>query len=321
MQPRILVTGANGFVGRPVCSELARRGFAVRAAVRDAARGAGLEAEIAPVGSIGPDTDWSAALKDVDAVIHLAARVHVMRETAADPLSEFRALNVAGSETLAHAAAAAGVRRIVYVSSIKVNGEATFVTPFTADDIPRPQDPYGISKWEAEQGLQRIGAATGLEVAIVRPPLVYGPRVGGNFLRLLTLVRRGVPLPLGSVQNRRSMVYSGNLASALAACAIHPQAAGNTYLVSDGEDLSTPALVRQMAVLMGVRAPLWHVPPVVLSGAAALVGKRAEVQRLTGSLTVDGSPLRETLGWTPPFTVAEALTETTRWFCGAKSDA
>jgi UDP-glucose 4-epimerase len=208
----VLLTGANGFVGRRLCSELARVGHHVRAAVREPGRARDLPGEVVAVGSLESDVDWSGALTDVDVVVHLAARVHVMRESAAEPLAEFRAVNVRATESLARAAAARGVKRLVYVSSIKVNGEGTALRPYGPDDTPAPSDPYGVSKWEAERALHAIARATGLEVTVVRPPLVYGPGVGGNFLRLLKLVRRGIPLPFGAIENRRSMIYSGNLA-------------------------------------------------------------------------------------------------------------
>ena len=309
----VLVTGANGFVGRRLCAELAREGHRVRLGVRDPARAAGLEGEIVAIGAL-ESADWSKAVAGVDAVIHLAARVHVMRESAADPLAEFRAVNVGVTESVARAAAAQGVKRFVFVSSVKVNGEATSAKPFTSDDVPAPRDPYGISKWEAERALARIADTSGLEVAIVRPPLVYGPGVGGNFLRLLKLLRRGIPLPFGAVDNRRSMIYNGNLASVLRACAVHPGAAGKTYLVSDGEDLSTAELTRRLAAVLGMRARLVPVPPPVLRLAGALTGKAGEIDRLVGSLRVDASRVRDELGWKPPHTVQEGLTETAAWF-------
>lgn len=314
MNSRILVTGASGFVGRALCVELERRGYAVRAAVRDLSRATGLTGEIVAVGDIEADPDWSSALAGVDTVVHLAARVHVMRELATEPLSAFRALNVMATERLARAAAACGVKRFVYVSSIKVNGEATTDKPFSSNDVPYPQDSYAVSKWEAEQVLWRVEKETGLEVAVMRPPLVYGPGVGGNFLRLLKLVERGVPLPLASIDNRRSMIYVGNLADALIACATHPAAAGNTYLVGDGEDVSTPRLIGEMARLMGRSARLWPFPPILLHSAAQLIGKAAEVERLTGFLQVDSSRIRNDLAWIPPFTLDQGLAETVRWF-------
>jgi len=313
--PIVLVTGANGFVGRRLCEELAREGHRLRVAVRDPARAAGLPGEVVAVGEL-ESADWSRAVAGVDVVIHLAARVHVMRERAADPLAAFRASNVEGTERLAREAVAHQVRRLVYVSSVKVNGERTDATPFTPDDAPAPQDPYGISKHEAERMLRAIADATDLEVTVVRPPLVYGPRVGGNFLRLLRLTRRAVPLPFGAVDNRRSMIYNGNLASALGACAFHPAAAGKTYLVSDGEDLSTAALIRRLACALGVKARLVPVPRPILQLAGTVSGKAAEVDRLVGSLQVQSGGIRADLGWSPGYTVDEGLAETAAWFRG-----
>ena len=235
----ILVTGANGFVGTALCRYLVASGVEVRGAVRRLDR-PGVQVngvEYVQVGEIGPGTDWSAALQGVDVVIHLAARVHVMKEFSRDPLADFRAVNTAGTESLAKLAATKGVRRIVYLSSIKVNGSVG--AGFTEADAPHPQDAYALSKWEAEQALHRISGETKLEVVVLRPPLVYGPGVGGNFLRLMKLMRRRWLLPLASVHNRRSLIYLGNLVDAIALSVGHPAAAGETFLVSDGEDLST----------------------------------------------------------------------------------
>ena len=226
---RFLVTGANGFVGRALCAELANRAYSVRAVVRADAKLDVTDCEIVRISGIAADTDWGNAFHGVATVIHLAARVHIMRDDTLDPLTEFRKTNVAGTEQLARAAAASGVKRLVYVSSIKVNGEATQGNDrFTESDMPFPQDPYGISKWEAEQALHRVATETGLEIVIVRPPLVYGPSVKGNFAQMLKVLRRGIPLPLASVQNLRSLVFVGNLVDALIACATHSAAIGQT---------------------------------------------------------------------------------------------
>lgn len=309
----VLVTGASGFIGRELCRVLLRAGFRVRGVTRHAdTLPAGAEA--ASVGEIGPETDWSEILQGVGSVIHLAARVHVMRETQADPAAEFHRVNTAATEQLARQAAAATVKRLVYVSTIKVNGEFTAERPFSVADTPAPQDPYAVSKWAAEQALHRISRETGLEMVIVRPPLVYGPGVGGNFLRLMKLVRAGIPIPLGAIRNRRSLVYLGNLAEALARCAWHPAAAGRTYLISDGEDLSTPELIRRLAREMGVTARLLPVPAAMLRLGAALTGKRDEVGRLLDSLQVDSGPIRQELEWASPWTVDQGLAETARWF-------
>jgi nucleoside-diphosphate-sugar epimerase len=315
---RILVTGANGFIGRRLCSELVRQGHTLRVALRDSSRASGLAGEIIPVGTLNPRTDWTKAVIGIDAVVHLAGRVHVVNETAIEPLQAFRAVNLGATEALAQAAARAGVRRYVYVSSIKVNGEATAGQPFSANDPPHPRDPYGVSKWDAEQALRRIEKETDLEVAVVRPPLVYGPGVRGNFLRLMKLVRSGIPLPFGAVANQRSMIYNGNLAHALIACTVKREAAGNTYLVSDGDDLSTADLVRLLAKSMGKTARLLPVPVGILRFLGASTGKAEDIDRLVSSLRVDSSRLRADLGWRPPFSVEEGIAETARWFAASR---
>lgn len=315
---RVLVTGANGFVGTALCPALSQRGHVVRKALRvmhpaEASAGQGMEAAV--VGNMDAEANWSEALSGVDAVIHLAARVHVMRDTAKDPLAEFREVNVAGTERLARAAAAAGVRRFVYVSSIKVNGDATQGGRiFTELDRPAPQDPYGVSKYEAELALHTVARETGLEIVIVRPPLVYGPGVKGNFIQMLKVLGKGLPLPLSSVKNRRSLVYLGNLVDALILCATHPAAAGQTYLVSDGEDISTPELLRTLAASAGWHAHLLPCPPFLLRMAAKLAGKGAQADRLLGSLQTDSGKIRRELNWTPPYTLKQGLQATAEWY-------
>lgn len=308
---RVLITGATGFVGTALCALLEQRGVAYRRALR---AGAGARPDDIEVGDIGPGTQWRAALEGVSSIVHLAARTHVMRESAADPLTVYREINVEGTRRLAEAAAAAGVRRFVFLSSIKVNGERTGLLPFGEADEPRPEDAYGITKLEAEQVLKRIAAESDMGVTILRPPLVYGPGVKGNFLALMGAVRKGVPLPLGSVDNRRSLVYVGNLVSAIAACVNSDRAAGQTFLVSDGNDLSTPELIRRLATGLGTRARLYRFPTSLLRVAGTLLGRRAQVARLTDSLQVDSVRIRQMLGWTPPFTVEEGLADTARWF-------
>lgn len=305
----VAVTGAAGFVGGALAATLIGAGRAVRPLLRVAREGhtAGGRSVVA-VGDIGPATDWSAALAGVDCVVHCAARVHVMKEAAADPLAAFRAVNTGGTRRLAEQAAAAGVRRLVFVSSIKVNGERTAPeASFLFSDPPAPEDAYGLSKWEAEQALWQVAAFTGLEVVVVRPPLVYGPGVGANFFRLLRLVERGWPLPLGAVDNRRSQVALDNLVDLLATCIDHPAAAGQTFLVSDGEDLSIPELIRRLARTMGRPDRLWPVPVPLLRLGGRLLGHSAEVARLVGSLQVDIEHTCRTLGWRPPITVDEGL--------------
>jgi nucleoside-diphosphate-sugar epimerase len=265
------------------------------------------------IDSIGPDTAWSAVLTDVDVVVHLAARVHVMQDSSSDPPSAFRQVNVAGTERLARQAATAGVKRLIYISSIKVNGEESS-TPYTELDTPNPQDAYAVSKWEAEQILRQIATETGLELVILRPPLVYGSGVKANFLQLIKIVNRGIPLPLARVNNRRSLIYVGNLADAIVACVTRFEAAGQTYLVSDGEDISTPELIRRLADALGRASRLLPFPLKMLRLAGKLIGKSAEVERLLGSLTVDPSKIRRQLGWKPPYTIDQGLRETAEWF-------
>lgn len=311
----VLVTGATGFVGTHLCHQLPIGGWRVRAALHTTLTlPTGIEAIM--VGDIGPDTNWTEALTGVDAVVHLAARVHVMREAAADPLTEFRRVNTAGSAHLATEAARAGVRRLVFVSSIKVNGEGR-ITPYTEADAAAPQDAYALSKWEAERSLMDIAQQTGLEVVILRPPLVYGPAVGGNFLRLLRLADKRWPLPLGLVENRRSLLFVGNLNEAIRTSLEHPAAANQTFLVSDDDALSTPALIRRLAQAMGKTAWLLPVSTDWLRAAGWLLGRSAEVGRLIGSLVVDNTRLRRRLGWQPLFTVNQGLQRTVDWYNAA----
>lgn len=313
---RVLVTGASGFIGTALCEMLAEQGYAVRAVRRGVTPLAGRPFESVAVGELGPETDWSAALPDVQAIVHLAARVHVMHETAADPLAEFRHLNVAATAHLARRAAAAGVKRFVYVSSIKVNGERTEGQAFTADARPCPEDAYGQSKFEAEQVLREIGGRTGLEVVIVRPPLVYGPGVKGNFLSLLRWVDRGLPLPLARCDNHRSLVGITNLADLLLRCVSHPAAVGRVFLAGDGEDLSTPELVRRLARALNRPARLLPVPQSWLRFAARALGRPGVYERLCGSLQIDIGDARQMLDWIPPLSVDEELERTARWFHG-----
>lgn len=313
-EQRILVTGANGFIGSALVPALIAAGFAVRRGVRGASEQRPREGETHAVGNIDETTDWNEALRGIEAVVHLAARTHVLRDTASDPLAAYRSVNVAGARQLATQAAAAGVRRLVFLSSVKVNGESTTMRPYTEDDTPQPEDAYGRTKWEVEQALRTIERATGLQVVIVRPPLVYGPGVKGNFLRLLELVSRGWPLPLASVWNRRSLVYVGNLVDAILSCIKTPAAAGRTFLVSDGHDLSTPELVRALAKCLGVSPRLYPFPASILMLGASLAGKRDEAARLLGSLQVDSSRIRRELAWQPPHTIEAGLAETARWF-------
>ncbi|MFT3717978.1 NAD-dependent epimerase/dehydratase family protein [Pseudorhodoferax sp.] len=311
--PPIVLTGGSGFVGRAVVQALARRGSALRLAGRAAAAPVPLPPHVqtVAVAPLGPQADWSAALRGASAVLHLAARAHVLRDPAADPLAAYRAVNTAGTLRLAEQAAAAGVRRFVFASTVKVHGESTPADrPFTEDMAPAPQDPYALSKWEAEQGLAAIAARTGMEVVVVRPPLVYGPGVRANFAALVRAVARGWPLPLGAIDNRRSLVGLDNLVDLLLLCLEHPAAAQQTFLASDGEDLSTPALLRRLAAAMGRPARLLPVPPALLRAGAGLLGRGAAVERLCGSLRVDIAKARRVLGWAPPLGVDEGLRRT-----------
>ena len=304
---RVLVTGANGFVGRVLCEDLEANAHVMVRALR---RGTCRAGEVA-VGEIDVTTDWRPALAGCDAVVHLAARVHVMNETAQNTLTLYRTTNTDATLNLARQAAQAGVKRFVFVSTIKVNGEGRD-DPYRETDAPTPEDAYAISKWEAEQGLQQIARETGLEVVVLRPPLVYGPGVKANFQRLLDTVARGWPLPLGAIRNRRSLLYLGNFVDAIRLCVEHPAEAGQTFLIDDGQPVSTPELIRAVAHAMGRPARLLAVPVGVLEFAGALLGKRAAIARLTGSLWLDSSLIRMRLGWTPPYSMEAGLAATVK---------
>ncbi|MCG7984005.1 MAG: SDR family oxidoreductase [Candidatus Thiodiazotropha lotti] len=303
---KILVTGANGFVGTHLCPYLVDQGYSVRAALRSR-QAAWQVGEQTVVGDISADSDWQQALQGVDSVIHLAGRAHVMRESTDDPLSLFRQVNVAGSLRLAEQAMVAGVRRFVYLSSIKVNGESSSAKPLAADDPAKPEDAYGQSKWEAEQALKDYLANGDMELVIVRPVLVYGAGVKGNLQSLVRWIRNGVPLPLAGVENRRSLVGIDNLLDFLQLCIEHPAAAGEAFLVADGEDLSTPRLIRMLAQAMGVKAKLFPLPNRVLRLLGRLSGRSAAIDRLCGDLQVDLDKNRRLLGWTPKQSVEAGL--------------
>ena len=300
---RVLITGGHGFVGNALFERLGAEGCDPLRVSRQALGPGDLA-----VGEIDLTTDWSEAFIDCAVVIHLAARVHVMQDTATDPLTAFRTVNVDGTLNLARQAAAAGVKRFVFISSLKVNGEVTQPGhAFTEADVSSPQDAYGQSKQEAEQGLRQIASTTGMEVVIIRPPLVYGPGVKANFASLMRAVQRGWPLPLGAVLNQRSFVALDNLVDLIVTCITHPRAANQTFLVSDGKDLSTPDLIKRMARAMNRPARLMPVPVWALKAGASLLGKGDEVQRLCGNLQVDISKARSLLGWVPPVSVEEGL--------------
>ncbi len=353
----ILITGANGFIGKSLCKRMLADGYQVRGAVRGTTQMTVLPSGVegVMVGDIGPETDWSEALAGIEGIVHLAARVHVMRENSVNPLAAYREVNVEGTKCLAIAAVNAGVKRFVYISSVKVNGENTedksrdqeknrdqgsgvrgqgknryqvsgrsgqgtggrrsvSKQSFSEKDVPEPQDPYGISKWEAEQVLHDVAADTGLEVVILRPPLVYGPEVRGNFLRLLRIVWMGIPLPLANINNCRSFIFLRNFIDAIITCIIHPKAAGETFMVSDGRDLSTPELIRMIAEVMGRKTRLFPFYPAMLKAMGKITGKSAEIKRLVGFLCVNNGKIKRMLGWKPPFTMEEGLRETAKWY-------
>lgn len=313
---KILVTGSTGFVGAALIKRILREHIQVYAALVNGRKAAHLPPEVACV-SVPPlseTCDYKNSMQDVDVVIHLAARVHVMKETDPNPLERFRAINTKGTANLARQAAASGVKRFVFLSTIGVNGGSATCSPFTEHDYPNPRNPYSISKKEAEEELAYVADQSGMEVVILRAPLVYGPGNPGNFLSLLRNVSRALPLPLGSVQNKRSFVYVGNLVDAIAACMKQPGASGQTYLVSDGEDISTPELIERLAVAMGKKAQLFPFPLSLLRLTGKVTGKSAMIDRLIGSLQVDSSKIRRELGWTPPFTMEQGLRETVEWY-------
>lgn len=308
---RVVVTGAGGFIGRAVMPALAARGFAVRGLARDSSPPVD-GAEIRVIGDLTQMNGHALAemLRDADAVVHLAARVHV--PARADAHAAFRAMNVELTERLARAAAACGINHFVFASSIKVNGEATMPgRPFRETDVPRPQDAYARSKWEAETALAQVAAATGLRVTALRLPLTYGPEAKANFAALARAIRRGIPLPLAGIDNRRSLLGVGNLADALAVVLadVDPTAHGRCtpWLLADGAAVATPALARAVGVAVGVPARLFALPPRLLRAAAAALGRDEALARLTGSLEVDAGAFRARFGWTPPFTLQQGL--------------
>lgn len=309
----VLVTGASGFIGRALCGRLARDGHRVKGTFRSEANPAPESCvEKIPVEDIAGDNYYPAMLDGVDTIVHLAARVHVMNGNGRS-IDEYRRLNVAGTARLAKAAAQNKIRRFIYVSTIKVNGEEN-PAPYTENDSPFPRDPYGISKWEAEQALEKIGSETGLEIVILRPPLVYGPGVRANFLNLIKLVESRVPLPFASVRNRRSFVFLHNLVDAICVCAVHPGAAGSTFMVSDGRDVSTPEMIKMIASGLKSRPALVPCPVTLLGILGRLAGKGDEMARLVGSLRMDISKIKTALGWDPPHTMEEGIEETVKWY-------
>ncbi len=319
----ILITGSNGFIGRSLCRELLNREFLVSASVRrmDDAVYLPPGCDVKLIDGIDGETDWLPVFnKKVDVLVHLAARVHIMQDQEANPLVEFRKINRDGTLNLGRQAASVGVNRFVYISSIKVNGEETPLDhPFTAEDPTAPTDPYGISKSEAEVGLRRLAAETGMEVVIIRPPLVYGPGVKANFFAMMRWLKKGIPLPLGAVRNKRTFVALDNLIDLIITCISHPAAGNQTFLAGDGEDLSTPELLHRMGLALGRPARLFSIPPEILKFGASLIGKRAVVQRLCDSLQVDTTNARILLNWIPPISVDDALQKTARHFMETSS--
>lgn len=307
---RILITGATGFVGKAVIRELRAHGHTLSGTTRQADRAQGPEGiPLYRVPDLSMDADWSRIVAGADIVVHLAARAHIMKERDSEALSLYRATNRDGSRRLAEAAAAAGVKRFVFMSSVKAMGEETYGRPLRESDQPKPEDAYGISKWEAEQALHDVATRTGLEIVILRPPLVYGPDAKGNLLTLLNACARGWPLPLRGIDNRRSLVSARNLASAIEAAAFHPSAAGATFFVSDGEDISTADLIGRLAHAMGRAPRLFAVPKSLLSLARRLPGVGEKVRRLIGSLQVDSEAIRRQLGWQPQQSLDDGLAE------------
>ncbi len=312
---KVLVTGAGGFIGCALCTRMLTEGWQVHGTVRSESSIKRLPdgIEAVSIGSIDADTRWNDALRGIDTVVHLAARVHVMDDTAVNPLEAFRKVNVAGTKQLAQSASSAGVRRFVFMSSVKVNGEGR-AAAYTEDDEEAPEDPYGASKNEAEQELRKISHMTGLETVILRAPLVYGPGVKANFYNLLKIVYRGIPLPFAKIDNLRSFIYLDNLIDVIITCINNPRAKGRTFLVNDREDVSTPELIRKIASALGKPARLFSISPFFMRLAGKFIGKSAAIDRIFGSLTIDSTKIRKEVGWEPPYTMKYGLKETAKWY-------
>lgn len=312
----VLITGATGFLGRALSSHLVAQGINVRGTLLQSDSPFMLVSGVEPavIEPLGADNNWSKVLKSVETVFHLAARVHVVCETARNPLAEFRRTNTDGTLNLARQAEDAGVKRFVFMSTIGVNGDNSGDRVYNADDIPQPHNPYSVSKYEAELGLNKLALAAEMKFVVVRAPLVYGPENPANFFALLNIISKGIPLPLASICNKRSFIYVSNLVDALEVCATHPKAAGQLFLISDGDDVSTPELIRRTASALGIPNRLFPFPVTLMRLAGKLIGKSGAVNSLTGSLTVDSSKIREELGWSPPFSMDYALKETAEWF-------
>jgi UDP-glucose 4-epimerase len=311
---KVFVTGGSGFIGRALCREAIARGHSIRTVVRSMGKAAILpkEIEIFEIDSISANTDWTHLLKEIDFVVHLAAAVHVT-DRSSRTFSDLRNVNVAGTERLAMSAVRAGVKRFIYISTAKVHGEER-QTPYQEEDMPAPEDDYSISKWKAEQNLRKTATGTSLEFVILRPPLVYGPAVKANFLKLMNLVETRIPLPFKQIQNRRSMIYVGNLVDIIITCLSNPRASGQTFLVSDDHDTSTPDLITSIASAMGIKPILFPLPPALLNSICKLLGKGDEIEKLIGSLCVDINKVKSLLSWKPPFTFEEGIRETVKFF-------
>lgn len=311
---RILVTGANGFIGKELCRQLLEKGYQVRAAVRKPEVFYDINGiQSIKINEIDAHTDWNNAVKDIDIIVHLAARVHVMTDDAPSQINTYRQVNVDGTRSLAETAARAGVNRFVFISSIKVNGEESNKA-YKEESTPQPEDPYGISKMEAENELKAVCKATDMERVIIRPPLVYGAGVKANFKTLMNLVHRRIPLPLASVRNQRSFIYLGNLVDSIIICMTHHAAAGQTYLVSDDRDVSTPELIRLIASSLNIQSCLFPFPQFLLRSVGGILGKGDAMKRLLGSLCVDISKIKRELSWQPPFAMESGLIHTAKWY-------
>lgn len=312
--PTVFITGATGFIGRALCVKMLENGWNVSGTYRDVS-GDKLPAGVKGI-KIGTIENYDKAYEDlrlVDAVIHLAGRAHMINDKVIDPLSAYRSINVGGTECLARGAAKAGVKKFIFISSIKVNCESSQL-PCTEKDLPMPGDPYGVSKYEAEEVLKTVASETGIKIIILRLPLVYGPGVKANFGNLIKLVASGIPLPLKNIHNRRSLIYIGNLTDAIFTSVVNPKAENETFMVSDCIDLSTPDLIRSIAAVMGRKAFLFPFPTILLKALGQISGKSRVIDRLAGSLFADTQKIRDVLGWRPPFTIEEGIRQTVRSF-------
>ena len=319
---KILITGIRGFVGQAVCARLRQDNLHMLAGTTRAPNSeAGPErVPLYHIPKIGPETDWAQAVSGAEIVIHLAARVHIMKDRSPNPFAAFCRVNSEGTKTLAIQAAAAGVKRFVYISTVKVAGERSPGRGFTENDIAKPEDNYSISKWKAEQNLADIAKTTKMEIVVLRPPLIYGPGVKGNFNNLLKAVESGTILPLGSIRNKRSLLFVGNLADAISVVVNHPNAGNQTFFVSDDDDTSTPELIKSISVALGRKTRLLNFPLSLLKTAGFLIGKSNTIRRLSGSLTVDINHIKTHVGWQPPFSMEDGLKDTAKWFVKNLSD-